>query len=140
MRREPQLTNLADRNRHIMKSTIPTSHSYVSPSDSPDLSSFLAQFECMCDFVLTQRPSLDLFGTGNGTIDFVPYLSVRAALEFRHWVGGEEKINAYCHSLALKGGKRLAELLGTSVMDEDGDMTANMVHSFVLNTLMLKHY
>lgn len=50
-----------------------------------------------------------------------------SALEFRQWVGGEEKINFYCHNLAVAGGKRLAEIFGTQVMDEDGTFTANMV-------------
>jgi hercynylcysteine S-oxide lyase len=44
-------------------------------------------------------------------------------------LGGEEKIGAYCHSLALKGGKRLAEILGTEVMHgkDDDEITLNMV-------------
>lgn len=40
-------------------------------------------------------------------------------------------INAYCHELALRGGARLAEVLGTRVLDSDarpGELTANMVH------------
>ena len=36
-------------------------------------------------------------------------------------------INDYCHGLALKGGERLAEILGTKVLDENGEGTANMV-------------
>ena len=50
-----------------------------------------------------------------------------AALQFRNWLGGEAKINAYCHDMAVKGGKRLAEILGTRVMDPEGDLTLNMV-------------
>ena len=50
-----------------------------------------------------------------------------AALESRAWLGREEKINAYCHDLAINGGKRLAELFGTRVMDPDGKFTLNMV-------------
>lgn len=52
-----------------------------------------------------------------------------AALDFRQWLGGEAKINGYCHALALAGGKRMAEILGTEVMhgkDED-ELTLNMV-------------
>lgn len=52
---------------------------------------------------------------------------VHAALDFREWLGGEHKINAYTHALALAGGKHLAERLGTSVMDPDGEFTLNMV-------------
>ena len=50
-----------------------------------------------------------------------------SALAFRKWLGGEAKINAYCHDLAMRGGKRLAELLGTKVMDETGELTLCMV-------------
>ena len=49
------------------------------------------------------------------------------ALAFRRWLGGEAVINAYCRDLAIKGGKRLAELLGTKVMDETGELTLSMV-------------
>jgi hypothetical protein len=48
-------------------------------------------------------------------------------LRFREWIGGEEKINEYCHDLALKGGKRLAEILGTRLLDSTGEFTLNMV-------------
>jgi len=42
-------------------------------------------------------------------------------------MGGEEKINDYCHNLAIEGGKLLAKILGTRVMDPDGEQTLNMV-------------
>ncbi|KLO08806.1 PLP-dependent transferase [Schizopora paradoxa] len=101
------------RNQHFIKSSIPTSWSYVSPSDPSGHSeapNFIEQFN------------------ENGTADFAPFLSVIAALEFRDWLGGEDKINSYCHRLALAGGRKLAELLGTSVMDQDGEFTANMAN------------
>jgi hypothetical protein len=52
---------------------------------------------------------------------------VRAAIDFREWLGGEHKIIEYTHGLAIAGGKHLAERLGTSVMDPDGELTLNMV-------------
>ena len=52
---------------------------------------------------------------------------VPAAIDFREWLGGEHKINEYTHALAIAGGKRLAERLGTSVLDLEGDLTLNMV-------------
>ncbi|KAG6373351.1 pyridoxal phosphate-dependent transferase [Boletus reticuloceps] len=55
-----------------------------------------------------------------GTVDYVPHLSIGAAIDFREWLGGEHKINAYIHALAIAGGKHLAERLGTDVMDPDG--------------------
>lgn len=51
------------------------------------------------------------------------------ALRFREWLGGEHKINEYCHDLAVKGGRRLAEILGTQVLDPDGSLTLNMVRT-----------
>ncbi|KDQ57332.1 hypothetical protein JAAARDRAFT_35958 [Jaapia argillacea MUCL 33604] len=98
------------RNQRIIKSAIPTGWFYKSPSD-PDAPNFVPQF------------------TWTGTTDMVPYLSIGPALDFRKWIGGEEKINAYCHNLAVAGGKRLAEILGTSVMENDkGELTVNMVN------------
>ncbi len=85
-----------------------------------------------------------LFLVGTGTLDFTPYLSIKhgkpshndaaslilrkpTALNFRKWLGGEEAINTYCHNLAVSGGKRLAEILGTRILDETGEITLNMV-------------
>ncbi|KAF8075269.1 pyridoxal phosphate-dependent transferase [Lyophyllum atratum] len=97
------------RNQHIVKTSLPTSHTYISPADRNN-PNFVIQYEW------------------NGTIDYTPYLGVAYAIDFRNWLGGEHKINAYCHDLALKGGKRLAEILGTQVMDPDGELTLNMVN------------
>ena len=56
---------------------------------------------------------------------------VRAAVDFREWLGGEVRINAYCRDLALKGGQRLAEIFGTETMDKttNHELTLNMVRS-----------
>jgi len=97
------------RNQHMIKSAVPTSSSYTTPADRND-PNFVIQFET------------------NGTIDVTSYLSVGPALDFRNWLGGEAKINEYCHNMAVKGGKRLAEILGTRVMDPDGSLTLNMVN------------
>ncbi|KAF8159186.1 lolT-1 [Crassisporium funariophilum] len=96
-------------NQHIIKTSLPTSHTYIPPADRTG-PNFVEQFEW------------------NGTIDFTHYLTVADALEFRNWLGGEHKINSYCHELALKGGQRLAEILGTRVMDPNGELTLNMVN------------
>jgi hypothetical protein len=76
------------------------------------------------------------FSSGTGTIDFAPYLSVKPALEFREWIGGEVAITEYCHDLALRGGRRLAEIMGTELMDnsENNELTLNMVGIIVLNS------
>ncbi|CAL1716184.1 unnamed protein product [Somion occarium] len=101
------------RNQHIIKSSIPTSHDYLSPSD-PTYEDKGTNF-------------VDQHGW-TGTMDLTPYLSVKSALEFRNWLGGEESINSYCHDLAMKGGKRLAEVLGTKTMDESGELTLSMTN------------
>ncbi|KAG7447413.1 PLP-dependent transferase [Guyanagaster necrorhizus] len=97
------------RNQHIVKSSFPTSATYISPEDRTGLN-FVEQFEW------------------NGTIDLVPYFSISAALDFRKWLGSEGAINEYCHKLAIEGGKALAKVLNTKVMDEDGQFTAHMVN------------
>ncbi|KAI0322578.1 PLP-dependent transferase [Amylostereum chailletii] len=99
------------RNQHIIKSTFPTSASYHS-QDNSEPSNFV-----------------EMFGW-NGTVDHAPYLSINAALDFRAWLGGEHKINAYCHNLALAGGALLAKSFGTRLLDDSftGEMTLNMVN------------
>lgn len=97
------------RNQHIVKSTFPTSAAYISPKDRTG-PNFVEQFEW------------------TGTVDWAPYLSISAALDFRQWLGGEGVINEYCHNLAIEGGKALAKVLDTKVMDEDGRFTAHMVN------------
>ncbi|KAI0041920.1 PLP-dependent transferase [Auriscalpium vulgare] len=101
------------RNQHYLKSPFPTPHSYVSPRDPPGGPKH-ANF-------------LELFGW-TGTTDFTAYMSVIPALDFRQWLGGEHKINEYCHSVAVAGGKALAQRLGTSLLDEADEFTLNMVN------------
>ena len=51
-----------------------------------------------------------------------------AALDFRKFLGGEERITKYCHDLAVAGGRKVAQILGTNVVDTaSGELTANMV-------------
>ncbi|TFL02279.1 PLP-dependent transferase [Pterulicium gracile] len=90
------------RNQHIIKTVLPTAHIYPGT---------LVQ---QCEWT--------------GTIDWGLYLSVGAALDFRQWIGGEEKIFAYCHDLALRGSTRVAEILGTRTLDEtpNRELTLNM--------------
>ncbi|KAJ7038870.1 pyridoxal phosphate-dependent transferase [Mycena alexandri] len=102
---------VAERNQGIVKSSFPTSKLYKSPTDRAfPGETFIEQYNW------------------NGTIDFVPPLSITAALEFREWLGGEDAISNYCHNMAVRGGARLASLFGTRVMDETGEFTLNMVN------------
>lgn len=53
-----------------------------------------------------------------GTIDWSSLLSIDAALDFREQrLGGEERIRAYTHSLALLGGLAVARILGTDLLE-----------------------
>lgn len=79
--------------------------------------------------MLTARPHRSL-----SSADWVPFLSVTAALSFRRFLGGEARINEYCHSLAVAGGKRLQELFSAAagqpvaiMENKKGELTANMV-------------
>ncbi|KAF8485925.1 PLP-dependent transferase [Russula ochroleuca] len=98
------------RNQHLIQSPFPTPYSYVSPKEPQDQSHFVKLFEWTT------------------TTDYSKYLSVNPALDFRQWLGGEQKINDYCRSLALSGGKLLSRLLGTSLLDPTGEFTLNMTN------------
>lgn len=101
------------RNQHLIRSSLPTSHGFVSlpspdgqtkkvnnPLPPSDKSPFVAQFE----FV--------------GTVDNSPYLCVFDAL---NWIkascGGADKIREHNFDLARRGGRKVAEMLGTEVME-----------------------
>ncbi|KAH8651061.1 pyridoxal phosphate-dependent transferase [Xylariales sp. PMI_506] len=102
------------RNQAIIVSTLPTSHGYVPrgggrfnplpPSNKP---AFVANFQF------------------TGTLDTSSYLCALDAVRWRRDVlGGEEAIMAYTQELALKGGRRVAEILGTEILEnESGTLT-----------------
>ncbi|EIW84363.1 PLP-dependent transferase [Coniophora puteana RWD-64-598 SS2] len=104
------------RNQHVVRSPIPTPAVYKSLQgegyDGPQ------------DFAL-------LF-EWTGTVDYVPLLSIAPALDFRRWLGGENRINAYCHTLALRGGTVLARELGTSFL-QSTSASPNNIDEFTLN-------
>ncbi|EME47697.1 hypothetical protein DOTSEDRAFT_166965 [Dothistroma septosporum NZE10] len=101
-----------ERNHHLMRSSLPTSHGFVplddggqvSPLPPSSKSVFVNNFE----FV--------------GTLDSSPYLCIPAALQWRSQLAykdlqGEEAIFAYDEELAREGGQKVAAILGTEVMD-----------------------
>jgi hercynylcysteine S-oxide lyase len=53
--------------------------------------------------------------------------SFGTALDLREKIGGEDKIRDYCHRLAREGGRKMAEILGTELQDEEDQFTASMV-------------
>ncbi|KAI0177688.1 pyridoxal phosphate-dependent transferase [Pestalotiopsis sp. NC0098] len=104
------------RNQHMITSTLPTSHGYVPkhgtrfnplPSAGPGKSAFVHNFEYV------------------GTLDTSAYLCVKDAIEWRKEVfGGEAAIIEYTQWLAAEGGRRAAEILGTTVMEnKSGSLT-----------------
>jgi len=96
------------RNQHMIKTSLPTA--FHAPF-SPDTSTFGSRFAWF------------------GSLDLTIALSIPAALRFKESLGGEKRMNAYCRMLALAGGKRLADILGTREMDQSPGraFTANMV-------------
>lgn len=60
------------------------------------------------------------------TIDPTPYLCIPEALRFRQVVcGGEERIRQYCENIAQIGGQRVAQILGTEVMQNSTHTLTN---------------
>ncbi|TPX10292.1 uncharacterized protein E0L32_008697 [Thyridium curvatum] len=103
------------RNQALVPSSVPTSHGYVpkagqrfSPLPPTSKSVFVNNFE----FV--------------GTIDNSPYFCVGDSIAWRRdFLGGEEKILDYTWGLAKEGGRRVAEILGTEVMDNSTGTLTN---------------
>ncbi|KAJ5550304.1 Pyridoxal phosphate-dependent transferase major region subdomain 1 [Penicillium sp. DV-2018c] len=101
-----------ERNQALMRSTLPTSHGFKARSAGqgsvcttkgkvgPTKSDFVSKFE----FV--------------GTTDNFAFLAVPAALQWRQQVcGGEKEIRDYCIHLSRTGGQRVADILGTRILD-----------------------
>jgi hercynylcysteine S-oxide lyase len=103
------------RNQGLITSTLPTSHGYVSlsgdrfnPLPPSTKSVFVNNFE----FV--------------GTVDNSPYLCVRDSIQWREeFLGGEKKILDYLWSLVKDGGKKVAEILGTRVLENSKGTLTN---------------
>ena len=112
------ILHVPTRNQHLIRSSFPTSHGFIptlrpgkipitNPLPSFGKPAFVETFE----FV--------------GTMDYSPYLCIPAALKFRSEIcGGEEKIMEYCHSIAYHGAQKVANILGTEVLNnEEGTLT-----------------
>jgi hercynylcysteine S-oxide lyase len=95
------------RNQHLLPSTLATSHGYVPKSGSrfnPLPPSSKTTFVNNFEFV--------------GTIDNAPYLCVADSIRWREEVlGGEKRVLEYTQGLAKAGGLRVAEILGTHVLE-----------------------
>ena len=101
------------RNQHLIRTSLPTSHGFdplpreggkeiVNPLmiSGTGKSNFVMLFEFVA------------------TLDVSPYLCIEEALKFRKDVcGGEEEIMTYCERLSNEGGAKIAEILGTEIME-----------------------
>ncbi|KAK3715751.1 hypothetical protein LTR37_006976 [Vermiconidia calcicola] len=101
-----------ERNQHLMRSTLPTSHGFV-PTDGGAINNPLPPTS-KSDFV----NSFEFVGT----LDNSPFLCVPDALEWRSKVTwndkqGEEAIFAYNLHLARRSGQIVSGILGTEVLE-----------------------
>ncbi|PVI08716.1 PLP-dependent transferase [Periconia macrospinosa] len=117
--------HIPTRNQPLIRSTLPTSHGFIPhgltnvvnplPPSKILKSSFVTAFE----FV--------------GTIDNAPYLCIPAAVKFRERLGGEKMVREYCQALAIHGTKRVAEMLGTKVLENE---KATLMRCPMVNVLL----
>lgn len=89
------------RNQHLLRTTYPTGFGFVALPGPPN---FVANFASL------------------GTLDDASYLCVEAALEWRSkltWNGeaGENAIMGYTQDLAQRGGRAVAAILGTEILE-----------------------
>ncbi|KXN66495.1 PLP-dependent transferase [Conidiobolus coronatus NRRL 28638] len=54
----------------------------------------------------------------SGPVDFSKWYSSKSVLDYRKSVGGDEEIYNYNHNLAVLGGEKVAQILGTKVYGE----------------------
>ena len=98
-----------ERNQPLIRSTLPTSHGFVSrnpnsPFTNPLPASNKSDFVTNFEFV--------------GTMDNTPYLCVPEALKWREEAaGGEHAIHEYCQKIVNEGGEKIANILGTNILD-----------------------
>lgn len=120
---------VAERNHHLVRSTLPTSHGFVpkpvegeaampNPLPPSSKTAFVNNFE----FV--------------GTLDNSPFLCVPAAIEWRRKVRwnnltGDEAIYEYNAHIASEAGKILASKYGTEVMENKEQTLTNCFFSNV---------
>ncbi|KAF8067691.1 pyridoxal phosphate-dependent transferase [Lyophyllum atratum] len=108
------LLYVATRNQHMIPHDIPLGLGWLEPTiGQKTMSQFAAEFHW------------------NGSSDVVTPLTINAALDFRASLGGEERIINYCHALAVNGGKLLARILDTEIMEvtqTQFELTASMVN------------
>ncbi|KAK3986812.1 pyridoxal phosphate-dependent transferase [Cladorrhinum sp. PSN332] len=115
-----------ERNQHLIRSSLPTSHGFVPlPEYTQKRLNELAPWD--------KNAWVNQFNFV-GTVDNSPYLCVADAIKWRREVlGGEERIVGELMKLAREGGKRVAEVVGGRVFDnEEGTLTGCSMVNVVL--------
>lgn len=94
----------------MIRTSLPTSHGFVPTLGKTAIFNPLPQGN--------RTRFVELF-QWVATIDASPYLCIEEALKFRREVcGGEENIMGYCDQVALEGGRKAADILGTEMMED----------------------
>ncbi|PHH80944.1 hypothetical protein CDD80_5154 [Ophiocordyceps camponoti-rufipedis] len=97
------------RHQHLMTSTLPTSHGYLS-TGAPERDNPLPRDPSKSHFIANFSAA--------GTIDNSAFACVKDALLWREeHLGGEDRIIDYLWRLAKEGGSKVASTLGTAVID-----------------------
>lgn len=100
-----------ERNQHLIRSGLPTSHGFV-PVPKEGSQVFHSPLPPS-----KGTPFTNLF-KWVATVDSSSYLCIEEAFRFRKEIcGGEEQIMTYCTDLAIQGGIKMAEILGTDTME-----------------------
>jgi len=104
-----------ERNQHLIRSSLPTSHGFVHKSSSSIHNPLPA----------TNRTDYVNQFMFLGTIDYSNYLVVPECIKWREEVcGGEKAIMEYNTKLTREGGQAVAKILGTKVLDtKNGSLT-----------------
>jgi len=116
-----------EKNQHLIRTTIPTGAGFIPvpeegdvPMTSPLPVSKNSHFVGMFEFT--------------GTVDNAPFVCIPAGIKFREEVcGGEAAIIKYNRDLARAGGLKVAEILGTKVLD---NKTRTMSDCCMTNVLL----
>ncbi|KAI9890075.1 MAG: hypothetical protein M1814_004474 [Vezdaea aestivalis] len=98
------------RNQSMIRSSLPTSHGFMPVS---------ARLGNAAPFPPSSKPSFVTLFEFVGTLDAAPYFCIPTALAFRQSLGGEARIMEYCSNLARNGGKEIARILGTEVLENE---------------------
>lgn len=100
-----------EKNQHLIRSTIPTAAAFI-PLPEYGEAAFKSSLPTS-----KNSPFVGMFEF-TGTSDYAPPVCIPTSIKFREEVcGGEAAIMNYCRDLTQEGGKKIAQILGTKVLD-----------------------